>query len=183
MCRNKEDALGTVEGDFQQVAGVESQNGSAVGGDIAYLGQSALNLFRRFKIGGKDQVVHFTQPPVFFIDIADLGRQHKTRLTRWCGKRQAVGLRPELFFKAEQTFFGRLQLFFQFLQPARMGEVAAAHHGDALDPGPVIQIFGNELFAGGDGIMRMDMQIGDKFHEPGNSPYLFSCALSSGCSG
>jgi hypothetical protein len=45
-----------------------------------------------------------------------------------------------------------------------MGEISCAYHLKTLEPGPIIQMLRNQLFAGGNGKMGVNVKISDKSH-------------------
>ncbi len=51
------------------------------------------------------------------------------------------------------------------LQPAGVRNIAAADDVHALELRPARKLFERQLFTGGAGKVRMDVQIGDEFHD------------------
>ena len=151
-----------IQGDFQQIPGVQPQDGPAVGMKVAHLLQPQGQGLRLLKAGEKNQAVHLAHPTVPFINRADFPRDHKADRDL-PARRQAVQAAAVLP-QAIEALLGGDQLLCQLLPPAGVGEIAGAHHLDPLAPGPPIQQLRDENPAGGAGKVGMDMQIGNK-HE------------------
>jgi hypothetical protein len=94
------------------------------------------------------------------VDTADFSREHEAdrascyRLCRQQGRDVFVS-------EAEESGFCRFKVFFQPLEPARMGEITRADYLDALGSGPGEKPRRRAFFARGTGKGGVDVQIGD----------------------
>ncbi|MBI9085829.1 MAG: hypothetical protein JEZ11_19680 [Desulfobacterales bacterium] len=111
---------------FQQVPGIESQNGPAIGYNIAYLPQFFTESFRRFQVRCENKIMIFPGPPFFFINIADLGAQYKTDRPPTWFRHMAITTVGQIFPEPEKAGLGRYQFFADFGKPSGMGEISGA---------------------------------------------------------
>jgi len=104
-----------------------------------------------------------SSPP--FVDWADLSWQQKTdhcfglrypRQNSWNGS---------FIFQTIKTGLSRFQLFFQQLEPARMGAVTGTDHLNPFQTCPGSKSRRTAVRAGCPGKGRMDMQISDIVHD------------------
>ena len=149
-----------LEGDLQQVPGVQSQDGPSVRLDIADGAQAGLQGFGGFESGRQDDVVHLPHAAEPLVDVRNLDRQHETNRRPAGGRHLAVHRPLDLGLQPEQALFGRLQFLLQLIHPARMNEIPGAHHPDALQLGPLVQVLQVQVLAGRSRVMGMEMQIG-----------------------
>ena len=173
--RNEEPLRRLVEQNFEQVAGIQPEDGPAVRGDVAERGELGVDPARTVEVGQVEQVVDLAHPAAALVDGADLGREDKTDV-RGAGRRpDALGhqARPVdglVRSQAEEAGLGRFEVFVQVGEPARVGAVAGGHHRDPLDRGPggqTVQVAG---LAGGPRVVRMDVQVGEVVHGDGRQP-------------
>jgi hypothetical protein len=68
-------------------------------------------------------------------------------------------------FEAEQTRLCWFQMLAQMSEPARMSEIAGGDKINALDCRPSRHAGQGAAFAGGAGVMRVDVEVGDEGHE------------------
>ena len=122
-----------------------------------------LDLLYNFKIRGEDKVVDLAYLFTFFINIAYFRSEYKPHGAEF-PKSRAGGGASVFLFQPVKALLGRLQLFFQLLEPAGMGKIAGPDYFDSLDPCPEIDVFGSELFTCRDRIVGMDMKITGNFH-------------------
>ena len=93
----------------------------------------------------------------------------------------AAAMNTGLILEPEKPRLRRLQLFLQASEPAGMGEVAAPHHLDTLDPRPGGKSGKVAPLAGRPGIGGMDMEIGDIVHGPGLYRFAAEKTRFQGC--
>jgi len=138
-----------LQDDFQEVATVQPQDGPAVGADVADAFEPRLQPFQRGKGGHKDQVMDLADSVVLLVDVADLAAQQKAH--RPLTGRRHFGLNggQQVGLEAKQPLLGRFQLFLQFGQPARVGNVARSDEMNALPLRPLGQPFQIQILAGG----------------------------------
>ena len=161
--RNQESFRRFFQQDFEQVTGVETQDGAAVGLDVADPGQDAVDPFRRGEIRHIEQVVNLAHRAVSFVNGADLGGEQEAAGQGSRGYlRQGRG--DHLILELVKPRLGRDELLLELAEPAGMGEVAGTEEMDALDPGPggkSLQVAG---LAGRPGEGGMDVKISDIAH-------------------
>ena len=134
--------------DLEQIAGVQPQDGAAVGTDVADFFQLDLECLHRFQGGEEHHIVDLADFIEFLVDIADLAGQHKAHFSP-AGRRDfRIDSGRNLRFEAEQPGLRRFQLFAHLLQPAGMGDVAAAHHLHSLQLRPFVKLLKIEILAG-----------------------------------
>ena len=150
VCGNHDPVGRAFQQDFQQVAGIQPQNGPTVRGQIADLRQPQGEAFCVLQAGHKDQVVDFAHLAQAFVDGTDFGlEQEKRPLPRAHILRQALqrlGRAPQ---PVQAAFRVRLQLFRQFGPPLGVGKIAGAQQVNALAARPGRQMPGRERLAGG----------------------------------
>ena len=78
MSRHQEPFRCLFQQDFQQIPGIEPEDGTAVGGNVADGGQGRIHLLSRSKIRDIQQIMHLADLAAALIDRADLGTEHKT---------------------------------------------------------------------------------------------------------
>ena len=115
--------------------------GPSVGRDIADPVQSLVKAPDRRHVGHQNKVMNLSGLVSLFVDAADFPGQKETRGARARGRhpriRQLFQIRPQ----AIKAVFRFHQLVVQFGHPAGMGEVSGPDNGDALFPGPHVQVF------------------------------------------
>ena len=84
--RNEEPLRRLVEQNFEQVAGIQPEDGPAVRGDVAERGELGVETAHRIEIRQVEQVVDLAHPAAALVDGADLGREDKTDV-RGAGRR------------------------------------------------------------------------------------------------
>ena len=134
--------------------------GRSVRLDIADGAQAGLQKFGGIESGRQDDVMHLPYAADPLVDVRYLDRQHETN-RRPAGSRNLAVHRPlDLGSQPEQTLLGRLQFLLQLIHPARVNEIPGAHHPDALQLGPLVQVFQIQVPAGRPRVMGVEMQIG-----------------------
>jgi hypothetical protein len=73
------------QGDFEQVARIQAEDGPAVGFDVPDAGQARGDARGGLEIGRIEQVVHLAHPIAALVDAADLDRQEEAH--RGAGRR------------------------------------------------------------------------------------------------
>ena len=145
-----------VQGQLQQIPAVQPQDGPPVGADVADGLQFGGQLVRRLQGGEEDQVVDLPGPPVPFVDAADLTGDEEPGSDSGGGVRQA-----QIVPQSVEPLLGGEELLPELRPPGGMGEVPGAHQGDALPPGPPVQMGQVPVAAGGPGEAGVDVEIGD----------------------
>ena len=111
--RDEEGVLGGVEGDFEQIPGVETEDRSAVRGDVADPAQPCVEPFHRPHVGHENQVVSLPCLPELLVYTADLtGKQEPGRPRARRGK-QGVDGGTQVLFEGEETLLGVDEVFAQ----------------------------------------------------------------------
>ena len=163
MGRDEADIRRRLQHDFQQIARIEPQDRPAVRSDVADLRQVPLDALHGREVRRAHHVVHLAHLAVVFVDATDLGGEHEPHFA--AGVRLAIGL-PQRGPQREQSLLGRHELFLQLRGPTRMRNIARSDDIDTLDPRPVVQVFGREVFTGRARIVRMDVEVCDQLHGP-----------------
>ncbi|MNC90495.1 hypothetical protein D3C83_65990 [compost metagenome] len=89
------------------------------------------------------------------VNVGDLDGEHETHRSL-AGFGQLARERLGIFLlKLEKPLFRRLELFFEFFEPARMRKITGPGNVDAFELGPIFKMFKIKVFAGGAGIMGM----------------------------
>ena len=146
-----------IQRDFQQRAAVQPQDGAAVAVQIANGLQPPGQGLRFLQAGQQNHMVYLAGFAILLIDGADFPRKHKPGRRPGHGAGQALA-----FLEGIQPLLRRFQLLLQFLPPFGMGEIPRAQQGDALHPGPKLQVRRIAIGAGGSGITGMNVQIGNQ---------------------
>ncbi len=163
-----EDGLRTgLQGDLQQVPGVQPQDGPPVRADVADGLQLPGEEVGGLQGGQQDHAVDLPGPAVLFIDGADLSRDHKTGLR----PRSGVLLKAVPGPQGVEPLLRWDQLLRELGPPGRMGEVPRPHQVDALPPGPEVQVLRHAVPAGGPGVLGVDMQVRDQHRSPSPLPF------------
>ena len=153
-----------VEDDLEQVARIEAEDGAAVGADIADPLQTGLQLLDCVKRRRKDHVMDLAGLTTSLVDIADLAAQHEAH-RRVTGRRHLVLHRGRvLVLQPKQTVFGRYQLLAHLGKPAGVGNIAGSDDVDAFELRPAREVLEGQVRAGRAGKVRVDVEVGDKFH-------------------
>ena len=162
--RNEQHLRAHLQTDLEQVAAVQPQNRPAVRLYVADRRQPPVQPFGRLEVRQNDHIVHLARLVVLLVDRTDLHRQHEAHRPPTALGQFPVH-RPAPFLpQPEQPLLGRLQLFPQFGQPGRMGEIPGAHHVDPLERRPAVHILRIQLPAGRPGIARVQMHVDYKAH-------------------
>src|SRR5690606_26804950 len=66
--------------------------------------------------------------------------------------------------QAEQPIFRRHELLLQLGEPRGVREVPRTHHCNALELRPAGEVLEVEVAAGGAGVLRVDVEVGDEGH-------------------
>ena len=166
MGRDEHGLGADIQRHLQQVAGVQAQDGTAVGMQVAHQLQPLRKAVGIVQRGHEDQVVDFAHLALTLVDGADLGLEQEERPVgiRRCLPLQKVQLLRRAGQAVQAAGLVAHQLPAQLVPPLRVGEIAGAQHVDALAAGPGSQMPGRELFAGGTGKAGMDVQVGDEIH-------------------
>ena len=166
MGRDEHGLGADIQRHLQQVAGVQAQDGTAVGVQVAHQLQPLREAVGIVQRGHEDQVVDFAHLALTLVDGADLGLEQEERPVgvRRCLPLQEVQILGRAGQAVQAAGLVAHQLLAQLVPPLRVGEVAGAQHVDALAAGPGRQMPGRELFAGGTGKAGMDVQVGDESH-------------------
>ena len=166
MGRDEHGLGADIQRHLQQVAGVQAQDGTAVGMQVAHQLQPLRKAVGIVQRGHEDQVVDFAHLALTLVDGADLGLEQEERPVgiRRCLPLQKVQLLRRAGQAVQAAGLVAHQLLAQLVPPLRVGEIAGAQHVDALAAGPGSQMPGRELFAGGAGKAGMDVQVGDEIH-------------------
>ena len=146
---------------LQQVPAVQSQDGPAVGADVADGLQPGRELVRRLQRGQEDQVVDLSSLAVALVDAADLPGDDEPGRPSGGTVRQA-----QVLPQGVEPLSGRHQLLPQLRPPGGVGEVPGAHQTDALPPGPPVQMGQVSVFTGGPGEPGVDVEVGDVHGSP-----------------
>ena len=80
MGRHQEAVIGVFQQDFEQIAGVKTENGAAVRFDVADGGKFCIDPGGIFEGWDIEKIMDLADLAVPFVNTADLGRQHKTEL-------------------------------------------------------------------------------------------------------
>ena len=157
--------------DLQQVAAVEAQDRATVGADVADLLQFRLQPRGGLERRREDDVVHLPGALVLLVDVADLAADQEAHGPA-ARRRHLVGQARRVFrLEPEQPGFRRLKLLAQLRQPAGMGDVAGGHHLHPLELRPLPQVLQGQVAAGGAGVVRVEMDVGDQLHVVGGTYY------------
>ena len=139
-----------------------AQDGAAVRGQVEAPAQGGIDLFHAGQRRRQEQEVHLAHAPALLVDQGDLRAQDEMRFlpallpggvpcgTAVCQRVEAGG--------------GLAERGFHVAEPEGMGEVAAAHDADALDPGPAGQLGQVQRRGRAARIAGMDVEIGVKTH-------------------
>ncbi len=156
---------------FQHEPGVQAQDGAAVGSHVAQAAQALGELLGRGQIGEHQEQVDLAHLAGLFINGAHFAGDHEAhRGHRFPWRSREVQGHGQTRFEGVHPRRRRLEFGGQVRQPLGMGAIAGAHHLHPLITAPEIQVLQVGVPAGGDGEMRMDMQVGDDFHF-GHRPY------------
>ena len=146
MSRYEHCVFAGLQRDFQEVMGIQSQDGPPVRGDVPYPAKPFLKTLHRRHVGHEDEVMHLPGFSILLVDAADLSCENKA-----CG---AGATGRDLFFhpllklrgQLKETLFRLHQLFSKFGSPGRMGEIPRADHGNPFFPGPEGELFRIKAF-------------------------------------
>jgi hypothetical protein len=129
-----------LQGDLQQVPGVEAQDRPAVRGEVADPAQRRVEAGGGREVRHVDEVVHLAGPVVALVDRGDLHAEHEPGRTA-CLQRTGQPL-DHLGLVGQPEEPGRVvdQIFAQMIEPGRVGEVAGAQQRDSLAPRPPGQV-------------------------------------------
>ena len=161
--RDEDSFRAGLQGNFKQIAAVQSEDRPPVRMDVADCFKPVGELLRRFKPRQQNQAVYLAGPAVFLVDGADLSGDHKTG--RLPGGRRVLDSRSGA--QTVKPVLRRDELFPELRAPCGMGEIPGPHKADALAPGPEIKRFRFAVLRGGEGIFGVNVQVG-KQHD--NSP-------------
>lgn len=152
------------EGDLQQVAGVEPEDGPPVGGEVADPPEAAGELLRGGEVRQVAQMVDLAGVLAVLVDGGDLAGEHEPHVAAAVRGHRRGDLPVQLGTQPQQPWFGGFEDFAQVREPGGVGEVAGPDHGDALAPRPPRQVLDVAVLAARAGVLRVDVQIGVKAH-------------------
>ena len=136
------------ERDLQEIAGIESENRSAVGGDVADTRQPCRHAIDGLEIGRIDQVMDFAGTVALLVDGRDFHLEHEPH-RRAARRRQRLRHRLlDVVAQAVEAGLGGDQLLLELGAPGGMGEVAGGDDTDALAAGPCGEMLEIEIAAG-----------------------------------
>ena len=150
--------------DLQQVTRVQPQNRPAVGPDVADPLQPGLQPLHRLKRRRKDDVVDLARLIAALVDVADLAAEDEAHRAAAGGRHIGLDRGGQVGAQPEQTLFGGHELVAHLRQPAGVRDVARPDDVDALELRPAGQVLEGQVAAGGARKMRVDVEVGDKFH-------------------
>jgi hypothetical protein len=157
----RDEVTARLQGDLEQVAGVETEDRAPVSGQVADPAQGGVEPGRRSEVGHVDQVVHLARAVVTLVDRRDLDAEHeRRRRARLQRARQALG-DLGLLGVAEQSGAPIDQVLAQVVEPGGVGEVAGAQQGDALAAGPPGQVGQGQITAASTREARMNVEVRD----------------------
>ena len=137
------------ERDLQEIAGIETEDGAAVGGDIADAREARRHAVDGIEVGRIDQVMDFAGAVALLVDGGDFHLEHEPH-RRAARRRQRLRHRLlDVVAQAIEAGLGRNQLLLELGAPGGMGEVAGGDHADALAAGPGGEMLKIEVAAGG----------------------------------
>jgi len=157
---------------LQQVARIEPQDGTPVGGDIADPLQAAAQTVGLVQLGHVDQMVDLARALALLVDRGNLHLEHETHRTQLgragtvCHGVVCQGCQ-HLVAQPEQPGAVGCQLFSDLGKPAGVGKVAGAQEPNALAHRPAGQVLQVAVAAGGAGELGMDVKIGVEPHGSG----------------
>jgi hypothetical protein len=159
-----------LEGDLEQIAGVQAENGTPVGAEVADAPEGGVEPLDRIEVGQVDEVVHLAGLVVAvgcrpLVDRGDLDRELEPDLV--FGGLQALRQLPgyvlgPVGFEGVKPRFSRFQRVLEMGEPRRMGKIAGAEEGDPFTAGPPGEVVQFEIATACTGVLRMDVQIGDE---------------------
>ncbi|WP_197535610.1 hypothetical protein [Pararhodospirillum photometricum] len=153
------------QGDLEQVAGVEPQDGPAIGGDVAHPAQGPRQAVGGVQVGQQDQVMDLPGFAVFLVDGRYFRREQEEDGPA-AGRRQGLPQwRFEIGPQAIKAIADCHQLVADLAKPARMHTVPGPDHRNALTGCPPRQMFQVQVAAGGSGIVGVHVQIGVQGHD------------------
>ena len=156
-----------LQGDLQQVPGVEPQDRPPVRVQVADPGQAVHYPVRRIEIRGVDQVVDLPRPVELLVDGRDLDREHEPHggpLAPARGRQTFLDRPFQIRPQAEQSRLRRHELLLQLRPPRRMREVPGGDDADPLLAGPQGQVLEVAVPARRSRVLRMHVQVGVERH-------------------
>ena len=160
-----------LEGDLQQVPGVEPEDGPPVRVEVADPGKARGHPVHCVEVRGVDQVMDLPGLVELLVDGGNLHRQHEPG----GGPLAPAGRRKLLLDgalqvgpKAIETRLRRHEPFPDLGPPGRVGEVAGADDGDALLAGPDGEVLEIAVPAGRARVLGVDVEIGIEGHAAGS---------------
>ena len=156
MRRNEDGLRAGLQRDLQQIAAVQSENGTPIRMDVPDQLQPARKRIRSVETWQQDHIVHLARFAVSLIDRADFTTDDEAGRFR-----SAAGIhrQAQIVLEGIEPLFGRHERLAQRLPPCRMGKVARADQAKTLVASPKIQMRRITGLACGARIMRVNVQI------------------------
>ena len=150
--------------DLQQMPGVQTEDGPAVGPDVADGRQLVGDAAGRLEVRRVEQVMNFAGLVALFVDGRDFHRQQEARRPLTRGRQHGRDFLFQVGAQAEEARLRGHQLLPQFGGPRRMREVARSDDGDPFLPRPIGEVFQVAVLAGRARIPGVDVQVGVEGH-------------------
>ena len=161
MGRNEHGIGRGVEGDPEQFLRVQSQDGSAVGGNISDPRQDQVEPCRTREIRHEHKTMDLTGFVLLLVDTAYFRGKKKEDI---CAARFGHGLVPILHLQREQSIACGLKLLIQLPEPRGMSKITGSYDRDAFELSPSPDAARYHLAARSTGIARMDVEICNEAH-------------------
>ena len=156
-----------LQGDLQQVPGVEPQDRPSVRMEVADPREAPGHPVHRLEVRGVDEMVNLPGLVELLVDGRDLDRKHEPGGGRAApaGRRQPAFDEPlQIGPQAVEARLRGHELLLQLRPPRRMREVAGADDGDAFLARPEREVFEITAPAGRARVLGVHVQIGVEDH-------------------
>ena len=158
---------GNVQHHGEQVLHVQTEDGSAVGFQVAHGFQFFAEPVGGFEVRHVDEAVYLAHRAVLLVDRTDFRFQHEERLSGLHARQMRnftcdVAAGERMLQTQESAFFIGRERVAQLLPPYGMREVARGQYVYALDSGPCRKVRNGETGTCGAGETGMDMQVGSE---------------------
>ena len=132
MGRNQQAVLTGFQYDFEKIASIQAEYGTAVGIEIADGVQAVVEALHTPPIREKNQVVVLSGSALFLVDTAYFTTEQEPNRRPARRGDGLVTSRSDVGPKPIEARFGRLKLLADFGKPLRMRKITRADHGDAF---------------------------------------------------
>src|SRR5262245_29743572 len=150
--------------DLEEIAGIETEDRPAVGGDVADSSEPRRHAIDSLEIRRIDQMMDFAGAVALLVDGGNLDLEHEPHRSAARGRQGLSRRLGDVVAQAKEAAFGGNELLLELGAPGGMGEIPGTDDADALAAGPGGEMLEIEVPAGGTRMLRVNVQVRVESH-------------------